>query len=89
MRKKILLFGFKKKQIIFLKKKFKSKTDFVISDKIKKNHLKEIDAIVGITRNGFLDILKKKLIQSNIKYLFIFKLLILIFFASNQMKVNI
>ncbi len=67
MRKKILLFGFKKKQIIFLKKKFKSKTDFVISDKIKKNHLKEIDAIVGITRNGFLDILKKKLIQSNIK----------------------
>ena len=35
--KKILLFGFRKEQVNFLKK-FKNKVDFLISDKIKKNH---------------------------------------------------
>ena len=58
MRKKILLFGFQKKQVIFLKKKFKSKVDFLISDKTKKQS-ERIDAIVGITRNGLLNFLKK------------------------------
>ena len=54
MRKKILLFGFQKKQVIFLKKKFKSKVDFLISDKTKKQS-ERIDGIVGITRNGLLN----------------------------------
>ena len=67
MRKKILLFGFRKEQVNFLKKKFKNKVDFLISDKIKKNHSEKIDAIVGITRNGLLNFLKKNLIQNKIK----------------------
>ncbi len=66
MRKKILLFGFQKKQVIFLKKKFKSKVDFLISDKTKKQS-ERIDAIVGITRNGLLNFLKKNLIQNKVR----------------------
>lgn len=67
MKKKILLFGFNNKQIIFLKNKFKNKINFITQNKLKYNITLQIDAIIGITRRGFLDFLKKILIQKKIK----------------------
>lgn len=67
MKKKILLFGFNNKQILFLKNKFKNKINFITQNKLKNNKSLQIDAIIGITRRGFLAFLKKILIQNKIK----------------------
>ena len=67
MKKKILLFGFNNKQFIFLKNKFKSKINFINQNRLKNNKSLQIDAIVGITRSGFLSLLKKILIKKKIQ----------------------
>ena len=66
MKKTIVLFGFQKNQISNLKKKFKSKINFLNHYDLKNKNRLKIDAIVGITRREFLDFLKDILLKEKI-----------------------
>lgn len=66
MKKTIILFGFQKKQILRLKNQFKDKINFIDNYNLKVENTIKIDAIVGITRKGFLDFLKDILFKKKI-----------------------
>ena len=66
MKKTIILFGFQKKQILHLKNQFKDKINFIGNYNLKVENTIKIDAIVGITRKGFLDFLKDILFKKKI-----------------------
>lgn len=66
MKKTLLLFGFQKKQIFQLNSQFKNKINFLTDYSLKNKKISNIDAIVGITRRGFLEFLKKNLFQKKI-----------------------
>lgn len=66
MKKTLLLFGFQKKQISQLKSQFKNKINFLTDNNLKNKKITSIDAIIGITRRGFLEFLKKNLFEKKI-----------------------
>ena len=63
MKKTIVFFGFQKKQILYLKKQFNQKVNFLTHNSLKGKKKIKIDAVVGITtRFKFLkDAVKEKI----------------------------
>ncbi len=66
MKKTIVFFGFQKKQILYLKKQFNQKVNFLTNNSLKGKNKIKIDAVVGITRKGFLNFLKDMLLKKKI-----------------------